>query len=109
MLGFAGAGVSGVALDIGYVSANCSNMQLRRAEPNDAPALTAIAFAAKRHWGYPEAWIQRRSAPRTITADYIAANPCFAASDERGRKLGLAALRNKAGEFWSGHLWDWPA
>ena len=32
-------------------------MQIIRAKPENATALTAIAFAAKGHWGYPEQWM----------------------------------------------------
>ena len=84
-------------------------MQLLRAVPEDAPHLTAIAFAAKRHWGYPETWIQHWRDALTITPDYIAANPTFVVADERGETLGFAALRKEAGEWWIDHLWVFPA
>src|SRR6266542_7155460 len=42
-------------------------MQILRARPDDAAMLTAIAFAAKRHWGHPttltELEGQRRELP----------------------------------------------
>lgn len=84
-------------------------MQLRKAVPSDAPRLTAIAFAAKWHWGYPEAWIQRWSDALTITPEYIATNVCFAVIEEPDEILGFAALRKEAGEFWLDHLWLLPA
>jgi len=34
------------------------NIEIRRAVPEDAETLTEIAIAAKRHWNYPERWIQ---------------------------------------------------
>src|SRR2546425_9351805 len=33
------------------------SIQIRRAMPGEANALTKIAHAAKRHWGYPANWI----------------------------------------------------
>jgi hypothetical protein len=33
-------------------------MQIVRAKPEDAETLTEIAHAAKRHWDYPERWIE---------------------------------------------------
>ena len=33
-------------------------MEIRQAVPDDAPRLTEIAFAAKRHWGYDESLIE---------------------------------------------------
>jgi GNAT superfamily N-acetyltransferase len=85
------------------------NLSVRRAEACDASALTAIAHAAKRHWGYPEAWVQRWRDALTLTPEYIAANACFVAADERGELLGFAALRQDAGEFWIDHVWVLPA
>ena len=34
------------------------NVHLRRANPDEAGVLTEIAHAAKRHWSYPESWIE---------------------------------------------------
>src|SRR6478609_588143 len=50
-----------------------------QARPGEAAKLTAIAHAAKRHWGYPEAWIARWAGTLTLTPGYIAAQPTFAA------------------------------
>jgi hypothetical protein len=36
-----------------------SLVEVVRAIPEDAESLTRVAFAAKRHWGYPERWILR--------------------------------------------------
>lgn len=33
-------------------------IEIRRALPEDAEKLTEIAIAAKRHWNYPEQWIE---------------------------------------------------
>jgi GNAT superfamily N-acetyltransferase len=46
-------------------------MQIVRAEAQFADALTQITFAAKRHWDYPETWIELWKPSMTITADYI--------------------------------------
>jgi len=55
------------------------NMQIRRATPDEADTLTAIAHAAKRHWDYPERWIEQWSADLTITPDFIAHNEVYVA------------------------------
>ena len=83
-------------------------IDVRKAEPGNALELTAIALAAKRHWGYPEAWIQRWLDTLTITPEYIAGNATFAARDG-GAILGFSALREEAGEPWIDHLWVLPA
>jgi len=54
-------------------------IQIRRAKPNEAESLTAIAHAAKRHWGYPESWIERWTSDLAITAEFIASNEVFVA------------------------------
>ena len=60
------------------------DVQIRRATPDEAATLTAIAHAAKRHWGYPEEWIERWKVDLTIAPDLIANNEVFVAivSDE---------------------------
>ena len=55
------------------------NIQIRRAEPSEAAALTELAHAAKRHWRYPEDWIEHWKADLTITSDFIASNEVFVA------------------------------
>jgi N-acetylglutamate synthase-like GNAT family acetyltransferase len=55
------------------------NMQIRRARAEEAEALTAIAHAAKRHWKYPEKWIDQWRADLTITPEFIANNEVFVA------------------------------
>jgi N-acetylglutamate synthase-like GNAT family acetyltransferase len=57
------------------------NLQIRRAKPEEAGALTKIAHAAKRHWGYPENWIQQWKADLTITPEFIAENEVYVAMD----------------------------
>jgi N-acetylglutamate synthase-like GNAT family acetyltransferase len=55
------------------------NIEIRRAQPNEAEVLTAIAHAAKRHWGYPEVWIEQWKPDLMITAEFIRDNEVFVA------------------------------
>ncbi len=55
------------------------NIEIRRAHPNEAEALTAIAHAAKRHWNYPEDWIAQWKLDLTITPEFIRDNEVFVA------------------------------
>ena len=55
------------------------DVQIRRARPNEADVLTEIAHAAKRHWGYPENWIEHWKADLTITPDFISHNEMYVA------------------------------
>lgn len=46
-------------------------LSISRARPEEAAQLTRISFAAKRHWGYPEAWIELWRDDLTITAGKV--------------------------------------
>jgi GNAT superfamily N-acetyltransferase len=55
-------------------------VEIRRAVPDEAVGLTQIAHAAKRHWGYPEDWIELWKDDLTITPDFILNNEVFVAT-----------------------------
>ena len=55
------------------------DVQIRRAKPDEAELLTEIAHAAKRHWGYPENWIEHWKEDLTITPEFIADNETYVA------------------------------
>lgn len=44
---------------------------IRRAESEEAWRLSAIALAAKRHWGYPEEWMELWKDEFVITPEYV--------------------------------------
>jgi len=52
---------------------------IRRADSSEAEQLTAIAHAAKRHWGYPDGWIEQWQTDLTITPDFIDDHEVFVA------------------------------
>ena len=83
-------------------------MQIERAAADDARTLTEIAFAAKRHWQYPETWIRRWENVLTITPEYIVRHPTFVAAID-GESAGFCALRIEASEAWLDHLWVRPS
>jgi predicted N-acetyltransferase YhbS len=83
-------------------------MIVLRAHAEHAAALTEIAFAAKRHWQYPETWIHRWRELLTITPDYIAEHPTFVAVVD-GELAGFCAVQIAAGEALLDHLWVLPA
>lgn len=82
-------------------------VEVVRSQPSDAATLTAIAFAAKRYWGYPEAWMQRWAATLTVTPGYLVNHPCFSAV-EKGAIVGWAGLRIENEVDWIEHLWVRP-
>ncbi|MBN1525365.1 MAG: GNAT family N-acetyltransferase [Spirochaetales bacterium] len=53
---------------------------IKSACAQDAPRLTEIAFAAKRHWLYPEEWMDVWKDELTITPEYINRHMVFTAS-----------------------------
>lgn len=69
--------------------------------------LTEIAFAAKRHWGYPEPWISSWIHMLTIQPAFIAEHETYAAYID-GRIAGFHALRRGANQMHLEHLWVLP-
>ena len=67
------------------------NIEIRRAQPNDAELLTAIAHAAKRHWNYPQDWIDQWKPDLTITPQFISENEVFVALMDQ-KIVGCCAL-----------------
>ncbi len=84
-------------------------LRIERAQAEDAHRLTTIALAAKRSWGYPEAWMEAWQSQLTITADFVAVHPTFAARVGAG-VVGFCALDGEGDEWELVHLWiepDW--
>lgn len=82
-------------------------MKIERAKPEQAEALTAVAFAAKRHWNYPENWIAEWSGPLTISPEYVTKNLVFAAKE--GETIsGFYALIVDGESADLDHLWIDP-
>jgi GNAT superfamily N-acetyltransferase len=50
---------------------------IRRAVAADAPSLTALAHAAKRHWRYPDEWIELWRRDLTLTPEFIERYPVY--------------------------------
>lgn len=83
-------------------------MQILRAKPDDAARLTAIAFTAKRHWGYPEPWIEEWKDVLTLTPEYIRRNLVWTTSHDR-EIVGFGGGRLADECFTLDHLWIMPA
>ena len=79
-------------------------MKIRKAATEDAPALTRIAQDAKRHWGYPEHWLQHWQDDLAISPDFIAGNDVCVAEDESAL-LGFYALIIRKEKAELDHLW----
>ena len=82
-------------------------VEIVRAGPDDADALTRIAFAAKSYWGYPERWIEQWQEALTITPEFISENEVYAAVF-KGELGGFYALVERGREVELEHLWVLP-
>lgn len=82
-------------------------MEIRRATAEESSALTQIAQDAKRHWGYPEHWIQHWQDDLTISREYLATNPTFVAAND-DQILGFYALTIRRDKAELDHLWVAP-
>jgi len=82
-------------------------MQIVRAKPEDAEALTEIAHAAKRHWGYPEQWIWSWRDILTMRPEFIAANVAYSAMED-DRAVGFYLLTTGSDGLHLDHLWIAP-
>ena len=85
-----------------------SGVEIRRASPEDADALTRIAFAAKRYWGYPERWIERWGESLTITPGFVRDSGVYAAVSG-GEPFAFYALTGTGRKMELEHLWVSPA
>ena len=84
-----------------------SRVDILPATPEAADALTRIAFAAKRYWGYPESWIQHWRESLTITLEFVRNNRVYAAVSG-GEPCAFYALTSTGGELELEHLWVLP-
>ena len=82
-------------------------IEIRRANPEEADSLTEIAHAAKRHWNYPESWIQQWQKDLTITREFIATHEVFAATIN-GEIVGCCALVMTDSLAEIEHMWIRP-
>jgi len=82
-------------------------MQIVPARPDQAEALTQISIAAKRHWNYPERWMQIWRPLLTISAKYIASNETWTAVVDH-EPIAYCSLTQQDGDLWLDHLWVLP-
>lgn len=83
-------------------------LTIRPALPSEARLLTQIAHDAKRHWGYPEHWIQHWEAELTISSDIIKNNQVYVA-ELNGDIVGFYALVLHGERAELEHMWVAPA
>lgn len=77
-------------------------------QPSDSDALTEIALTAKRHWNYPERWIQYWLPALSVSAEYIRANESWIAAVQF-KPVAWYSLKQVAEHLWLDNLWVLPA
>ena len=82
--------------------------EILRAKPDDAVALTEIAHAAKRHWGYPETWIEAWRDVLTMRPEFITANVAYTAVENES-PVGFYVLTKEPDGLRLDHLWILPS
>jgi len=82
-------------------------VNIRKALNKEAPTLTQIAHDAKRHWGYPEHWIEHWQDDLTISPDFVSGNQVYVA-EEKGKLLGFYALIVRDDKAVLDHMWVAP-
>ena len=83
-------------------------MLIQKALPAQAAILTNIALAAKRHWGYPERWIEIWTPLLTITPEFITGGDVWVA-EVAGEVTGFYALLFEEQRASLEHLWILPS
>ncbi len=77
---------------------------IHTAQPSHVDALTEIAFTAKRHWNYPEHWIQYWLPVLSVSAEYICANESWIAAMQF-KPVAWYSLKQVAEHLWPDYLW----
>lgn len=80
---------------------------IRQVDPKEADMLTQIALSAKRHWGYPERWMEIWAPLLTFTPVYFEENESWVAVDGE-KPIAFYTLQNKNGISWLENLWVLP-
>lgn len=82
-------------------------LRIRRALPADAERLSAIARAAKAHWGYAEAWLQAWAPILTITPEYVERQLVYVGARDH-ELVGFYALEPREDRWSLEHFWVDP-
>ena len=82
-------------------------ISIRRVNPDEAEALSRIALSAKRHWNYPDRWMQIWTPQLTFTPESIEKNESWAAEMDSA-PIAFYTLLNKDGNAWVENMWVLP-
>lgn len=82
-------------------------LSIQRVRPEHAGELSAIALAAKAHWGYPKRWMEMWKPQLAFSPHYFEENESWAAVED-ARRIGFYTLEERNGNAWLENLWVLP-
>lgn len=82
-------------------------MKIIPAKSQDADALTLIATEAKRHWGYPDSWIESWREDLTVRPEHFIEREIYSATVE-GRIIAFYTIAVEAARLYLVDLWVLP-
>jgi len=80
---------------------------ITKADPQDAPILTKLAIGAKRHWNYPERWMELWLPQLTFSPEYFQANESWVVEQD-GVPIAFSTVQERNGNFWIENMWVLP-
>jgi len=82
-------------------------IKIRRARPDEADVLTQIAIAAKRHWKYPDRWMELWLPQLTFSPEYFKTHESWVVEQD-GTPIAFSTLEERNGIFWVEDMWVLP-
>jgi len=82
-------------------------ISIRRVKLEEAETLTQIAIAAKRHWDYPEHWMELWIPQLTFSPAYFEENESWVAELD-SEAIAFYTLQEKDGNAWLENIWVLP-
>ena len=82
-------------------------ISIRRTRPDEADTLTQIAIAAKRHWNYPEHWMELWIPQLTFSPAYFEEHESWSAELD-GTVIAFYTLEGRDGKAWLENIWVLP-
>lgn len=82
-------------------------MLIRKVRADEYGLLSELAVSAKRHWGYPERWMEIWTPQLTFAYDYFEEHEGWAAIDDE-KPIAFYTLEDNNGIAWLENLWVLP-
>ena len=82
-------------------------ISIRRVKPEEAAILSQIAIAAKRHWNYPEHWMQLWIPQLTFGPAYFKEHESWAA-ELNGVVIAFYTIQERESHAWLENIWVLP-